>query len=131
MENVNRIENLLKAIAGLGEIPDYPESGMSRVEKLLMYIAKNSSAGGVAVIKLEGDQGTLTKEEFDLMELSPERMVVFENNTEYYYLSSIQESYRVFCNIDRVTGTTADAHFIYVNTSPEAVNYRSWTKESA
>ena len=125
---ITRVEKLLGAIADLNPIPDYSEESMTRIEKLLMAIAKRSEHSRV-IIETEGTQGYLTKDQMSKVLNDQNIIVEIKNNTEFYRLSSIQDSYRVYTNMDRVQGDKMDFRTMYINTDPSTVNYRSFTIE--
>lgn len=80
------------------------------------------------VINTEGNFGTLSDADFALL-IDDSKNVVIRNGVEEYGLRAIETTYRTYMAENTPDDTTVNKYAIWVQTSPQAVNYKHWSKE--
>ena len=90
------------------------------------YVEKDQ----VKVIELEGDSGTLTNDEFNII-IENTKNIALLNDNQIYYLYEMNDTYYTFTNISSPLIDVVNYTSILINVSEEAVNYKTWTKEES
>ena len=82
------------------------------------------------MIETVGDSGTVSDEEIEQI-TDQTKNVILINDDEIYRLFEVGTNFFTFTNVNTESTTKVSYKSIYVNTSEEAVNYKSWTKEES
>lgn len=132
------LENLDQSQGGGGGVTDHAQlTGRSKSSQHpisaitdLQTTLDSKISSSQTIISTSGDSGTFTEEQIALI-LNDNNNILIENGGEYYSLKHNATSYKTYVNTNTPTDDTVTLKSIYVNISEEAVNYGSWTKESA